>query len=219
MIFTNFNWLSQSVKGQKVEWRKCISWVAEDFSFLKQRPSLPWFSLVSQSRAWVNGALTTKDGDLHLVHTFPLHLDVSAREEVGFFLPLHIYSFYPKQDEHWKRIPGHLAASFYELNGHTHSLVKVNEMRTLLGHLGNLALPLGSAPANQKEAFLVVKELDVAFNSWNRSWTWKPFWILIVQGSRIVNVHMKTVAEVHKSDTNFMTFHRDIVSLRCEWRM
>lgn len=57
------------------------------------------------------------------------------------------------------------AASFYELNGHTHSLVKVNEMRTLLGHLGNLALPLGSVPANQKETFLVMEELDVAFNS------------------------------------------------------
>lgn len=37
-------------------------------------------------------------------------------------------------------------------------------MRTLLGHLGNLALPLGLAPANLKETFLIMEELDIAVN-------------------------------------------------------
>lgn len=51
---------------------------------------------------------------LHLLQTFRLHLDVSAEEEVGFFRPLslHSYSFYPKQDGHWKQIPGHLGIFF-----------------------------------------------------------------------------------------------------------
>lgn len=31
-----------------------------------------------------------------------------------------------------------------------------------------------------------------------------------------MNVHMKTVAELHESDANFMTFHVDVVSLSCE---
>lgn len=51
---------------------------------------------------------------VHLLQTFPLHLDVSAEEEVGFFLPLsrHIYSSYPKQDGDWKQIPDHLGIFF-----------------------------------------------------------------------------------------------------------
>lgn len=90
----------------------CISWVAEGFSFIKQDHLFPdshWFPKIEPE---FNSALTTKDGDLHLVHTFPLHVDVSARGEVGFLLPLHIYSFYPKQDEHWKQIRGHLGGIF-----------------------------------------------------------------------------------------------------------
>lgn len=119
MIFSNFNQLSQSVKGQKVERRKCVSWVAEDFSFIKQRlylfPDSHWFPRIEPE---LTGTLTTKDGD---PDDFMPRADISfafgclcrrGSRRFFFLLPLHIYSFYPKQDGHWKQTPGHLGIFF-----------------------------------------------------------------------------------------------------------
>lgn len=87
------------------------------------------------------------------------------------------------------------AASSYELNRHAHSLVEVNESPVRSPWKPGLAAWLSSCKPERSEAFLIMEELDVAVNFWTRSRTWKPFWILIVQDSRIVNVHTKTVAE------------------------
>lgn len=108
-----------------------------------------------------------------------------------FFLPLslHIYSFLPKTRWTLEANPRPLGHLLYT---HWIGMRTVCSRRALSGHRGDMALPLGLAPANLKETFLTVEELDVAFNLWNRSWTWKPFWILTVQGSCVLNAHVKT---------------------------
>jgi hypothetical protein len=52
---------------------------------------------------------------LHLLQTFCLHLDVSAGEEVGFFLPLslHIYSFTQNKMDIGSRSQATWASSLY----------------------------------------------------------------------------------------------------------
>lgn len=136
-----------------------------------------------------------------LVRLFLLHLNLSAGEVV---FPSSFSShllFLPQTRWTWKPITGYLGLFF----------ILIEWTCTQSGHLGNMSLPLGLAPANLKEMFLTLEELDVAFNLGNESWTWKPFWVLTAG-----QLHNECINE----DCSWIAWlHIDIFSVSCEWCM